>query len=426
MAKTSTVKDSVLDEVVHRRVYPSGLTVYVVRKPAFTKSYATFATRYGSIDTSLDGKTRLPDGIAHFLEHKIFETPEGDAFDLFAARGASANAFTSFSSTRYLFGTSQDYAANLRTLIEVVLDLHVDHDNVEKEKGIIDQEIAMYDDDPDWRIFAGALQALYVHHPIRIDIAGTKKSISVITPELLRRVHAAYYHPRNMVLAACSPEPVGTTFAAVEELVEGRKFGRAAKLHRTAADEPDRVRNRSKRIALPVARPRLLLALKDSPARGSGKARLRRELAAAVVLDCLFGNSGEVYLDLYERGLVDDNFSFNYSSDTSYAFALAGGETDDVPRLRRALDRQLDRLGREGIAASDFERIRNKELGGYARAFNAPDRIAQMLVGHHFRGTTIADYREVLFRLTRAEVNRTLRRLAAPERRCYSTVVPRK
>jgi predicted Zn-dependent peptidase len=175
-----------------------------------------------------------------------------------------------------------------------------------------------------------------------------------------------------------------------------------------------------------VARPRLLLALKDSPASGSGRARLRRELAAAVVLDCLFGNSGEVYLDLYERGLVDDNFSFNYSSDSSYAFALAGGETDDVPRLRRALDRHLDRLGREGIAAADFERVRNKELGGYARAFNAPDRIAQMLVGHHFRGTTIADYREVLFRLTRAEVNRTLRRLAAPERRCYSTVLPRK
>ncbi|MFI5403069.1 MAG: EF-P 5-aminopentanol modification-associated protein YfmH, partial [Planctomycetota bacterium] len=228
MTKTTVLRDRELDEEVHRRVFPSGLTVYVVRKPEFTRSYATIATRYGSIDTVLrtNGRSRrLPDGIAHFLEHKVFDKPQGDAFDLFAARGASANAFTSFTSTRYLFGTSENYAANLRTLLDFVFDLHVTDSNVEKEKGIIGQEIAMYDDDPEWRIYFGALEAMYVKNPVRIDIAGTKKTIAGITPELLRDVHGAYYHPRIMALSAVSPDPVDVTFRAVEERVERRRFG---------------------------------------------------------------------------------------------------------------------------------------------------------------------------------------------------------
>ena len=187
MAEQTILRDEALEEKVTRRVFPSGLTVYVVRKPHFTKSYATLATRYGSIDLTArtNGKAeRLPDGVAHFLEHKVFEMPDGDAFDLFAARGASANAFTSFASTRYLFGTSVDFAGNLRTLLDMVYDLHVTEDNVEKEKGIIGQEIAMYADDPDWRLYFGSLESLYSKNPVRIDIAGTAKTIAGITPEI--------------------------------------------------------------------------------------------------------------------------------------------------------------------------------------------------------------------------------------------------
>jgi len=424
----TVVRDPVLGEEIHRRVLPSGLTVYAVRKRAFTKSYATLATRYGSIDTELrtnGRRMRLPDGIAHFLEHKVFETPEGDAFDLFAARGASANAFTSFSSTRYLFGTSTHYADNLRTLIDMVFDLHVTDENVEKEKGIIGQEIAMYDDDPDWRIYFGALQGMYASHPVRIDIAGTRRTIAGITPELLRDVHASFYHPKLMVLAAVSPEPVSVTMRAVERCVESREFpGRPAR-RTTAPREARRVRKPSVRTKLAVARPRLILACKDrQPPRGP-KARLRHELASTIALDCLFGNSGSVYLDLYEKGLVDDNFSYSYSADNSYGFGMLGGETDDAARLKRALETRRAGAVETGLTRADFERVRNKVLGSYARAFNAPERIAHLLVGHHLRGTQVPDYRDVLYRLTRAQVNRRLRELFAPEARCYSTVLPK-
>ena len=424
----TVLKDPTLGETIHRRVFPSGLTAYVVRKPEFTKSYATLATRYGSIDTSLkrNGRMRrLPDGVAHFLEHKIFETPHGDAFDLFAARGASANAYTSFSTTRYLFGTSTDYAGNLRTLLDMVFDLHVTDENVEKEKGIIGQEIAMYDDDADWRIYFGALQGLYSRHPVRLDIAGTQESIAGIDPELLRAVHRAYYHPKIMVLTAVSPEPVSVTFRAVQECVEARSFGPAPGRRPAVPAEARRARRRSVEVRLPVARPRLALACKDDAPVRAGKALLRRELASAVALDALFGNSGSVFLELFESGLVDENFSAGYTADPSYAFAMLGGETDDTGRLRRALDPALDAAVKKGLSPAAFERMRNKVLGSYARAFNAPERIAHLLVGHHMRGTTVADQREVLFGLTRAAVNRRLREMFVKPARCYSLVEPR-
>jgi predicted Zn-dependent peptidase len=400
-----------------------------VRKPAFTKSYATVATRYGSVDTALraGGRARaLPDGIAHFLEHKVFETPQGDAFDLFAARGAPANAFTSFASTRYLFGTSTLYPENLRILLDMVLDLQVTDAGVEKEKDIIGQEIAGYDDDPEWRIYFGALQGMYRRHPIRIDIAGTKRSIAGIDAGLLRAVHAAYYHPRLMVLAAVSPEPVATTLAAVEERVEPRRFPPAAGRRGPAPRESRRARRRAVRTVLPVARPKVLLASKDVPPARPGKAQLRQEQASAVALDCLFGNSGSIYLKLYEEGLVDDSFAYSYNTDAGCAFAMVGGETDDPAKLRRALEREVGAALARGIDADSFERVRNKALGGYAREFNSPERIAHLLVDHHLRGTTVADTREVLFSLSRAEVDRRLRDMLRPEGRCYSVVVPGK
>jgi predicted Zn-dependent peptidase len=424
MDHVTVLRDRALDEEVVRRVFPSGLTAYVVRKPEFTRSYATIATRFGSVDTRL-GSRPLPDGLAHFLEHKIFETPQGDAFDLFAARGASANAFTSFSSTRYLFGTSTDWAANLRTLLDFVFDLHVTEENVEKEKGIIGQEIAMYDDDPEWRLYFGALAALYVRHPVRIDIAGTKASIARITPALLRDVHRAYYHPRIMALAAVSPEPIEETFAAVEECVETRSFTRPPGPRRPLLSETRRARLPRVTVRLPVNRPRLLLAFKDVPPPPRGRAHLRAEIASGVALDCLFGNSGSIFLELYEAGLVDDSFSCSYTAEGSFAFAMAGGETDDAKKLRTPLHREVRAARARGLTRDEFERTRNKALGGYARAFNSPDRIAQMLVGHHLRGTTLGDYRDLLKKLTLADVNRRLRELLDPAARCYSIVLPK-
>ncbi|MHC4449173.1 MAG: EF-P 5-aminopentanol modification-associated protein YfmH [Planctomycetota bacterium] len=422
---TKVLHDPTLDETVHKCVLPSGLTAYVVHKPEFTRSYATMGTRYGSVDTRMGKGKPIPDGTAHFLEHKMFETPDGDAFDRFAALGGSANAYTSFTHTQYLFGTSTEYAANLETLFDLVFDLHVDKQNVEKEKGIIGQEIAMYDDDPDWRLYFGALQAMYKRHPVRIDIAGTHDSIAPITPELLREVHRHYYHPRNMVLAAVSPEPVEKTLAVAKAKMAGRRFGAAPGLRPPPPREPRRAALRDFELKLPVARPRLLMACKDTATGRRGKTLLRREIASAIVMDCLFGNSGTAYLSLYDQGLIDESFSSGYTADPSFAFALLGGETDDPVRLRTALDAELGRARKQGISSEAFERVRNKELGGFARAFNSPQSIAHVLTANYLRGTTIRDYRDLILKVTRAETNRRLREIFEPAGRTYGTLAPR-
>jgi predicted Zn-dependent peptidase len=178
-------------------------------------------------------------------------------------------------------------------------------------------------------------------------------------------------------------------------------------------------------IRLPVNRPRLLLAFKDFTPPRAGRAHLRLEIASGVALDCLFGNSGTIFLNLYEAGLVDDGFSCSYTAEGSFAFAMAGGETDDAKRLRAALERELKAARARGLTRDEFERTRNKALGGYARAFNSPDRIAQMLVSHHLRGTTLNEYRELLKALTLGEVNRRLRALLDPRACCYSVVLPK-
>ena len=219
--------------------------------------------------------------------------------------------------------------------------------------------------------------------------------------------------------------PVGTTFKAVRERVEGRRFGRAPSRRAKPPGEPRSAGRPRVRIALPVARPRLLLAYKDTPA-GSGRALLRRQLASSLALDCLFGNSGSINLKLYEQGLVDDTFSCSYTADRGYGFAMLGGETDDPTATRRVLAREIERARVDGLSDAEFLRVRNKVLGDYARAFNSPDRIAHMMVGHHLRGTELSDYRGELFRLTRRALNRRLRDLLDPATCCYSVVVPKK
>lgn len=284
----------------------------------------------------------------------------------------------------------------------------------------------MYDDDPEWRIYFGALEAMYAKNPVRIDIAGTKQTIAGITPELLRDIHRAYYHPRIMALAAVSPEPVEVTFKAVQERVERRKFGPAPGPRGPLPSEARRARKRQVSLRLPVNRPRLILAFKDATPPKDPRAHLRTEMLSGVVLDCLFGNSGSIFLKLYEAGLVDDSFSGSYTAEGSFAFAMAGGETDDAKKLQAALERELKDAIARGVTREEFERTRNKALGGYARAFNSPERIAQMLVTHHLRGTTVKDFREILFDLKHAEVNRRMRDLLDPATRCYSIVLPRR
>jgi predicted Zn-dependent peptidase len=398
-----------------------GTDVWVAPMPGFRSSYAMVTTRYGSLDTHLPDGTELPEGIAHFLEHKMFQTEEGDVFDVYAARGASANAFTTFDHTAYLFSCTSRFEENFETLLDTMASIHTDPAAVEREKGIIGQEIAMYDDDPSWRGYFGLLQSLYRRHPVRLDIAGTKQTIAPIDPAILERTHRAYYHPRNMVVAVAGDVAPGHVFERVEAVLASAHPG--ARNRRAPVAEPRAVAQRERRTPLPISRPHVYLGMKDRAPR-SAWARVRQEVRTAVVLDVLFGDGGRVQTPLYGEGIVDDSFGASYEADRDYAHAVLSAEVDDVDVYRRRLERALRAAAEEGLTDVEIERSRRKLIGRHLRTFNSPDRLAHWMLAVALEGTPVDAGVAALREVTRPMLVRRMRDLlAAP--RAWSVLVPR-
>jgi len=399
----------------------AGVEVWVAPMPGYRKSYAMMTTRFGSMDTHLPDGEALPDGIAHFLEHKMFQTPDGDVFDLYAARGASANAFTTFTHTSYLFSATSGFGANLDTLLETMDHIHTDVEGVEREKGIIGQELAMYEDDPGWRGYFGLLQALYRRHPVRIDIGGTAATIAGIAPPLLERVHAAFYSPANMVLTVAGDVDAADVLARTNAALGPRRRGKRNR--RPAAAEPRTVAHREVSTSLAISRPHVLLGIKDRPGRGP-QGRARRRIHASMLLEILFGDGGRIQAPLYRKGLVDTTLAAGYEAEHDYAFGLIGAEVDAVKPYRRALGQALRTVAREGLGDVEVERCRRRFLGRHLRVFNQPESVAHWMAALALEdarpGTALATLRSA----TRQGLERRLKELVkAP--RAWSLLLPR-
>ncbi|MDJ0523495.1 MAG: pitrilysin family protein [Planctomycetota bacterium] len=398
-----------------------GVEVWVAPMPGYRRCYAMMTTRYGSMDTHLPDGTRLPDGIAHFLEHKMFQTPEGDVFDLYAKRGASANAFTTFTHTSYLFSSTSRFEENLDTLLETMDDITTDEVGIAREKGIIGQELAMYDDDPGWRGYFNLLQALYRRHPVRIDIGGTSETIAPIDADILERAHAAYYNPRNMVLTAAGAVDPAAVLAQVDATLGTR--GRGRRHRRRATAEPRGVARRELSESLSISRPHALLGLKDRPGRGV-RGRIRRRIQGSMLMEILFGDGGRIQAPLYRSGLVDDTLSAGYEAETDYAFALVSAEVDQVDPYRRALLKALRAAAKDGLTDEEVERCRRRFLGRHLRVFNGPEPCAHWMLALALEGAEPGALVESLRGATRAALQRHLRELVAAP--CaWSIVTPR-
>src|SRR6476659_11457808 len=226
-----------LQEELYYEKLPNGLNVYILPKKGFNKTFATFTTKYGSVDNHFvplrkEEFTKVPDGIAHFLEHKLFEKEDGDVFQQFSRQGASANAFTSFTRTAYLFSSTSNVEQNLETLMNFVQEPYFSEKTVEKEKGIIGQEITMYDDNHDWRLYYGVIQNLYENHPVRIDIAGTIESISHINKDLLYECYNTFYHPSNMLLFVVGPVDATKVMEQIKENQNNKTYNNVPEIKR--------------------------------------------------------------------------------------------------------------------------------------------------------------------------------------------------
>jgi predicted Zn-dependent peptidase len=404
-----------IEETLYYEKLPNGLQVYILPKLGFNKTYATFTTRYGSIDNTfqVQGQQRMsvPDGIAHFLEHKMFEQPSGeDVFQEFSRQGASANAFTSFTRTAYLFSCTDHVQKNLTTLLDFVQNPYFTDQNVEKEKGIIGQEIRMYDDNPDWRSYFGLIEAMYQRHPVKIDIAGTIESISKITKELLYTCYETFYHPSNMLLFLVGPVDPEATMELIRENQAAKTFKEIKDIRRFFEEEPDQVAEKVKEVELSVGISKCLFGFKEGKdwANQTGDDLIKQELATQIVLEALVGTSSELYQSLYDDGLIDDSFGYDYSLDRGYGFSMIGGDTFDPDQLLKRIQSELPKLVEQGISEETFERIRKKKIGANLRSLNSPEWIANQFTNYRFNDADLFKIIPLLEDLTVNDINRRM------------------
>ena len=371
-----------LNETVYTEVLDNGLQVVLIPKNKYSKTYGIFTTDFGSIDNQFvpingDKEIKIPDGIAHFLEHKLFEGEDHDAFEDFAKYGASANAFTSFTRTSYLFSATDNISENTNSLLDFVQDPHFTEEGTEKEKGIIAQEIRMYEDNPGWQLFYGLLRNLYTEHPLSVDIAGTVESIQAISPELLQTCYDTFYHPSNMNLLMIGNFVPEKMMETIRQNQAGKTFLPAKPIQRTLPQASIQDIIRYKEIEMDVQRPKVMLGVKGLDADVTGNQAEKYKIYGSLLLELLFGRSSTHFIDLYDNGLIDDSFGYSFNLDRSFNFMAIESDTEEPKLLEDKLKRiLLDWETDANLTNEKFDLLKKSMIGEQLQAFNSLEYIA--------------------------------------------------
>ena len=413
-----------IGESVHRETLPNGLQVCVVPKPGYAKKYAFFATRYGGMDTrfQLNGRwLDTPAGIAHYLEHKMFDTREGNALQELAKNGAEPNAFTSNAMTGYYFDSTGHFEENLRILLSFVSIPYFTDESVAKEQGIIGQEIRMIEDNPDFQIDTRMMQALYSRSTARTAIAGTVESISHITAETLYDCHRAFYTPSNMILTVVGDvDPIHVVDLARRVLP--REGGQV--IPRDYGDEPEAVAERETSLAMEVSCPQFLAGFKCRPA-ADGEDYLRTAVLGDMACDILLGDSSPLYLRLYDQGLINTSFGGAFEMLPGIAYLYAGGDSKDARAVAAEIQKEADRLVREGIGEDFYQQVRRAAFGSNLRGLNSFENIAVSLTEGYFHGYDPLRFPQVFDSISKEDVRAFLAENIREDRAVLSEIVPK-
>ena len=412
------------ESMYHERL-ENGLNVFVFPKPGFQKGYAFFATNYGGMDMRfcLDGQWHdTPAGVAHYLEHKMFDTQEGNALQDLAANGASPNAFTSNAITGYYFDSTEKFEDNLRILLSFVSVPWFTQESVDKERGIIGQEIGMIEDDPSWKVYINLMQAMYRHHPVRESVAGSVESIACITPETLYACHKAFYDPANMALCVAGDVDPERICAVAREILPKQAGPIAEKDY--GPEEPPQVLRPVVEAAMEVSAPLFYLGYKgDAPKRG--EAGLRQQLVAELALEALLGSSSPLYARLYREGLINQEFEYAYESEPGCAFLCATGESRDPQAVRDAAAEEAGRIARRGIDEGLWQRLKKGVYGNRVRGLNSFENLCVGQAQAFFTGVDYLRFAELFAGIQRQEAEALLARWVTPERTALSVIRPR-
>ena len=413
-----------LDETVYRHTLTNGLPMAVIHRPGFTKKLMYFVTDYGSIHTSyaINGKAaQAPDGVAHFLEHKLFDMPGRDITAEFAALGASPNAFTGYDMTAYYVSCTENFPECLKLLLEFVSQPHFTAESVEKEQGIIGQEIAMNADNPDTRIFENLMTAMYRSHPVSHPILGTEDSISQITPAILYECHRAFYAPHNMYLCIMGDvDPVQAAAIAEATLPKG-PFPQATPCRQWQEDmtcvQP------SVTDTMEVAMPMFQLGFKCEPL-GKGLAAVRQEYIGDLAAELLFGESSQLYLKLYEEGRIDSSFGGGLETIEGMCMLSASGDSDDPEGVKDAILDYAARVLETGISPEALLRMKRSAMGRRLLALDSFDSTCFRSCAYHFSDFDYFTFPQVYEAITEQDLLDFIMRTVTPSRCCLSVILP--
>lgn len=413
-----------IGETVCEQTLENGLRVYVFPKPEFGKCFAFFATRYGGMDTRFQYNGSwmdTPMGIAHYLEHKMFDTPNGNALQTLSAAGASPNAFTSTDITGYHFECTDRFWENLRTLLTFVSVPYFTQESVDKEQGIIAQEIRMYEDNPGWQVYHMLMENLYAHNPVRNSVAGSVESIRAITAETLYHCHGAFYTPSNMVLCVAGDVDPERVCVLAREVLPGER--KPSIPRDCGADEPLTVNAPYSERAMEVSAPLFQLGIKVRPGE-DGPAQLRQKLLGDLACEALMGSSSPLYNRLYAQGLINGSFYCGYADDPGAAFLIAGGESKDPAAVRDAILAEAQRVSSQGLDESLFERLKKAAYGSFVRGLNSFENLCVQQARAAFADQDPWTFPELYDAMTCRDAEAFLRAWVKPEQMTLSVIRP--
>lgn len=387
--KRQTYKD--IAETVYSETLANGLTVILLPKQEMSKTYGVFSTNYGSIDQTFvpigeEKEVTVPDGVAHFLEHKLFEKEDRDVFGDFGRQGASPNAYTSFTKTAYLFSATTNIEENVELLMDFVQEPYFSDQSVEKEKGIIAQEIKMYDDQADWQSFMGTIKGLFDQHPVKTDIAGTVASIETITKEDLYTCYHTFYHPENMTLFIAGNIDAEKMMHMIKTNQSQKNFTKPEEVKRIFPVEPEQVAMKENKITMPVSIPKCTIGIKESSTELGPEAFLTKDLLLSMILDHYFSKGGQFYQELYADKLIDSSFSFGTNLEKTFGYSSIESNTNQPEEFASKVKELLISTNEATITQEEFATMKKKQIGQLLRSMNSLEYLANQYIHYHTVG----------------------------------------
>ena len=421
------IESSKIKEKAYIEKLENGMTVIIIPKKNTKKKYVIWGTHFGSIDNRFimpqtGEEVFIPDGVAHFLEHKMFEQPDGtNSLDTLMALGIDANAYTTNDHTAYLFECTDYFYEGLDELMDYVQHPYFTDQNVEKEKGIIGQEINMYDDDPGWQLYMNIMDCLYKENPIKLDIAGSIDSISKITPDVLYKCYNTFYHPSNMIMVLCGDfEPEKLLEEVKKRLLPKENQG---EIRRIYPPKEDTINKTEKNEKMEVSTPMFMVGYKDI--ENSKENRIQKHIAIEILLNMIIGKSSDLYQELYENGTLLSQPDLDYEWSDQYAHVLISGFSKNPKLVKQKIDETIQAMKNNGLNAEHFNRIKKKIYGDYVVEYNSVANIGRMFLADSIKGINSFDYIEEFETVTKEYTEAVLKDILKEKNEAISIVEPK-